>query len=293
MKTKCCATWSIVWLTFPLLGTISLAHAADEPPAATTEMALIEPNRPTFFGGVKMWAATWNMPLLDAQVVLPGPVVKSMTRSSPTDMEVIPIASLGVQYDRFTLSGSYFFSTSFSTEDDLATTAKRKEWDVSLGYAILPNLTASIVYRHGAVDEFRSQFLRSITPGSASYTFDAWLLGLSGSAPLQGPLSLYGNFGYGTATEKASGGDFFTATFRGSYAIGELGLSYRLLGSANSGFLRNLSVNLGYRAQTVLIRGVKTPVYPIPVSGPDAVAVTKSDIRSTTDGLVLGIVAAF
>jgi hypothetical protein len=116
---------------------------------------------------------------------------------------------------------------------------------------------------------------------------------LSGSFPLAGRLSAYGNFAYGFAREKT---DFADAAgedrYRGNYRIGELGLLFRLYGDAASTVLKNVSVSLGYRMQAFTVESVAIGTY-APTAPTVPISIRKSDLQTTTDGVVLGVVAVF
>lgn len=267
---------------------ISAAESSADPVNATQA-----PEEVVVFAAQKFWAATWDVLLLDSQVVLPGPVVRTHPRSSQSGTEVIPITTIGAQFKGISLSSSYFSKTAFTTKDDTATTANRTEWDVTLGYALLPTLTASIAYREGTVNEGSTANTRALTGASGGFKVKGRLLGFSANAPLWGSLALYSNFAFGKLKSEVDAGSVLgTPTYDGTYRIGEVGLSYRLLGaSAQPGFVKSVSANLGYRAQVIGLKGFDYPVLSIPGGTP--VGNQKTDIRSTTDGLILGVAAAF
>jgi hypothetical protein len=283
-----------VTLSLAFLAALSVAEAAEQTSDVTSPPATIESNRPNYFVGQRFWAATMDIPLLDVQVVLPGPALKTNERMTMSSLEIIPITTMGIQYNSITLSANYFANTNFSTSDTPHTTVGRKEWDVALGYAVLPNLTASISYKSATVDRSASSNAQALLGlNSLGYKIDAWLIGLSANAPLQDSLSLYGNMAYGIAKQKVDGGQdsSLTMTFNGNYSIGEIGLSYRLIGATNSGFLKNLNAQLGYRVQSVNMRNVPFNTISIPFG--DVIDTQKENIRATTSGFVIGVFAAF
>lgn len=281
---------SIVPLTIAVTSAFPVTLLAEE---AKQQISQADTSGPIFFVGQKFWGATWDVPMIDAQVVLPGPSLKTSHQSSMSGTEFIPVTTVGMQYKGVSLVANYFANTTFTPSADTSTKASRTEWDVALGYAILPNLTASVAYKSGKVDEVVTSNARAITGASTGYKVEGWLIGLSGSAPLQGPLSLYGNMAYGLAKETVDGGTFLgSPSFDGNYKIGEIGLSYRLLGAENSSFFKSLVAQLGYRAQVITLKGINFPTYSLP-PGAAPISSQKYDIKSTTDGLVIGLVAAF
>lgn len=293
MKIKSVVIRGVVALVFPMIDSFSIARAEEQASPVPPEVAPIQSTRPILFTGLKFWAAKWDTPYMDAQVVLPGPVVKTGPRQTTSDLAIVPILTAGVLYDKFTLSSSYFAPTDFSFGDNLTPTGSRKEWDVTLGYALFPNLTASIAYRSGTVDGGATTNLNALGVFRSRYKVDGWLLGLSGSAPLQDRLSLYGNFAYGIIKNKLNSTQLLgSPTYNGTYTIGEVGLAYRLMDESGSGFIRSLTAQLGYRAQIVFIPGFEYPIYSIP-PGVARLSTDKVDVRATTSGVMLGIVAAF
>lgn len=280
---------SIATIFSLLVFTFSTAEATEQATSTNSDSTLIESSKPIFFIGQKFWAATWDMPLIDAEVVFPGPSLKTNNHPSMSKMEIIPVTTLGIQYKNVSLSTNLFSKTNFTSIDDQSSTINRSEWDVSLSYSVLPNLITSIAYKSGTVDRLVTNNAQALFGTSLGYKVDGWLIGLSGSAPLQGPLSLYGSMAYGIARSKIDGDTLFD----GNYKIGEIGLSYRLIeASSNVRFFKSLTAQLGYRAQIITLQGITYNTYSIP-PGPSPISTRKLDTKSTTDGLVFGIVAAF
>ncbi len=71
---------------------------------------------------------------------------------------------------------------------------KRKEYDINIGYYILPTLVISLGYKRADID-------RASDLIASSYKLKGLLAGVSGSAPIADRLSLYGSFAYGLARE--------------------------------------------------------------------------------------------
>lgn len=265
--------------------------------AEKTSSAANEPSSaPIFFASQKFWAATWDIPLMDAAITLPGPNLTTNPKHFVSDTALIPVTAVGASYAGFTLVGNLYSETDFSISSQNGQKVSRKEYDISLGYAILPNLTASLAYKNGSISQGITQNTATLTGGStssSSYDVTGWLLGISGSVPLSGPLSLYGNVAYGTATEKLKNSSSVgKSSFDGNYKIGEIGLSYRIADSSNMSFLKSATIQLGYRAQVITIRDF--PFHTFSLANPTTpISTERLNVKSTTDGFILGLVAAF
>jgi hypothetical protein len=157
--------------------------------------------------GVRAWRSDWTSwfdPAHGSYIGAEGATV------------VTPVASL--RYHDFLLSGSYTIEKDFTFrgfnpgEPSLA--APRKEYDVNVGYFILPSVAAVIGYKQ-------------IEYNVGAYTWEAKgpTIGLSGSAPLVPWSSLYGNIAYGRL--KMTDNDAFSGT-RGKYLLTEFGLAFPL-----------------------------------------------------------------
>lgn len=120
------------------------------------------------------------------------------------------------------------------------------------------------------------------------------LFGVSGSVPLAGSerLSLYGNFAYGLGRNKSdlpyANGDNKLDV---SYRIGEVGLSYRLLAEP-IGAIKQLSLSIGYRSQTVVFKKVPLGTY-ANMASTTPLSIQRRNAQSTTDGIVVGLVGVF
>jgi hypothetical protein len=244
----------------------------------------------TLFAGVKLWATQWDV--VNAQnlyvipnLAAPNVIVQPTISKSVSKTEFVPIALIGVRVGDFVGSANYFPRTTYDSRDPSLGNVDRDEFDVTLGYAVVPNLVVSVVYKHASVNKISSQFSPS------GLKIDAILVGASGSAVLIDKWSLYGNVAYGFARQKNDFLDFAgDDTYSGRYRIGEVGLSYRAY-TSEQGMLKTLSISLGYRAQIYTTKSVFQPVVT-----PDFSVVIdprKVDVQSTTNGFVLGIQAAF
>lgn len=234
--------------------------------------------------GTKVWITGWNTwRAPNVRGADRGQNIQTLTSGSSS--EPSPIPSLTARYKNFFLTGSYLAETDYSfptqsqvydftAADGTHVPAKlaykfsgqRREWDVSLGYQILPYLAVTAGYK-----EIRQKFgdelcIASIpgvgstdclgsAPQSATITYAGPTLGISGAAPIGMGFGLYGNFSYGwlganyRATAQAGGDKGVTDV---DYYVGELGLTYTHL-------MKSLPIHLpltsatayaGYRYQT-------------------------------------------
>jgi hypothetical protein len=249
------------------------------------------------FLGQRLWIANWAQALLDTQIVVPdpanpAPVIRRSLSSSVSGTSTIPITSAGVRYKGFSITGTYFAPTRFGTEGlAQGDSVRRREADLGVGYLFTPNISGSIVYKAFKADRATTASTAALTGVNGGYKIDGLLLGISASAPLQGRLSLYGNAAFGLGRQKANfNGESIKNNL--NYRIGEIGFSYRVNNESALLGIKNLSVQLGYRAQIVTLNNVEvgtltaTPV-------PTPIAIERRKINSTTDGFVLGVAALF
>jgi hypothetical protein len=143
------------------------------------------------------------------------------------------LASL--RYKEFLVSGSYMTETDFRFDPTYA--PKRKEYDINLGYFLLPSLAATVGYKHVNYE----------TTDVYDWTTKGWTVGMSGSAPLAPWMSLYGNLAYGRPKINDNSG-VFTGQ-RAKYLLTEFGLAFPLgqVSPSLTGFL----VTAGYRYQRI------------------------------------------
>jgi hypothetical protein len=246
----------------------------------------------TVFGGVRLWINQWDIPSLQ-RVLIPNPanptsvLLQDVLLKDLSKTELVPVPFIGVRAGNFVGSVSYFPRTGYDSRDPLLGTVDRDEFDVTLGYAVAPSLVLSLGYKHA----FDNKLSPLVSPSGAKV--DGILIGASGAAPLVGRLSLYGNVAYGFAREKADFSDSAgESKFSANYQIGEVGVSYLLYEGTEGRPLKNVLFSFGYRAQGFTVKSVALGTFGLG-SPPVLVATQKKDIRTTTDGFVLGIVGSF
>jgi len=186
--------------------------------------------------------------------------------------------TVGLTVGKWFLAATVAPSTSYDCRCELGS-VDRREFDVSLGYEILPRLYLSLGYKEGRQSKIVN------TPESSEAKAQALLIGAQASANLTDTISLYGNAAYGFTQYRSDLPDPDNRShYDGGYQIGEVGLSWRfgqLLGNA----FQNASVALGYRFQSLLVNDT-------PNRGADG-SVQRTDLRSNTSGPVVTLVAFF
>jgi len=158
--------------------------------------------------------------------------------------------------------------------------ASRKEVDFNAGYYVLSGLALT-----AGVKQLTQTY------GSDSYRWEGPIVGFAGSAPIASGVAIYGNVGVGWMKAKfpASQADVSGNTsFNADYRLGEFGLAYASPWTLR--WMRTLLVTAGYRAQYVSTKG-----YGLAVTDTQGVSTfnTSANLKDTTQGLVLSIVASF
>jgi hypothetical protein len=202
--------------------------------------------------GVRFWRTDWTT-WYDPYVY----------RDAPDQTTVIPVASL--RYKNFLMSGSYMVGKKFTFPEGFGT-EERKEYDVNIGYFILPGLAATLGWKH-------LQYNDQATP--YKWETSGWTVGLSGSAPIASTVSIYGNMAYGRpkVDDKSAFRDV-----RGKYFLTELGLAFPL--GAMTDTLTGVVVTAGYRYQRV-------------AAVPNGPTFDPVEVFEYTQGPVLGVSYAF
>lgn len=280
------------------LGTASIAQSNDAKPSSVGNSPDAGVKDLQFFIGQRVWLATWDQAYLDALVVIqnplnPVPMIQETSSRAVSDTAFFPQTSFGVRFKNWTLSTTLVPQTKF-TSGGLAVddTIRRDEVDLSVGYAFSPNIVGSIVYRTARIDQVATANATRLTGVGGSYKVEGLLVGVSGSAQLQGPLALYGNIGYGPARQTIFASGTSELRFNGDYQISEVGFAYRLADNPALLGFTSLSMQLGYRSQTVTLNDIGFGTYSTG-SVPALIATQSKSVRSTTQGIVFGIVGAF
>ena len=227
---------------FLLLSGVSSAALAQDPGLSVS-------------AGARAWYTQWTT----FGYYAPANVNLALTQvSGPATWVVLPTVSL--RYGNFIGSFSAFPATNFTFSD--ASASKREEFDLNLGYAVLPGLNLTLGYK-------------KIAQRGADFRYEPAgpVLGLSGNAALAGALSVYGALGLGQLKTPTSGGDK-VVKFKAAYRLTEVGLAYTL---PATGFVKRWTLTAGHRIQVMRSKE----------------AFESQDGIDTTQGFTLGALATF
>jgi hypothetical protein len=212
--------------------------------------------------GLRLWSAdwsSWSIKRSSADYLVQG--------RGDAQWALIPLMS--VRHGKALLTFSSLLSTRYevaapsSDEPTYHSSANRSEFDVNVGYQLLPGLTGTVGYKI-----IKQDF-------GVSYKWAGPMAGISASTELNGPLGLYGNFSlgrFGLSTAGQAGQP------SASYVLGDFGLAYGLGPVLGVG---QASITVGYRSQVLKTKGYK------------ATASLNADVQDTTQGLVVGVYGSF
>lgn len=249
------------------LGICGVAHAADEkdealPPVGKMQTVASSNRAGADWGyalGLKTWMNEWSLPVSFSS----NNTDNSAILQYESDPEFTFIPTFMVRYRKFFIGGSYMPKTEyeFSTQSvhysiydsygqlinadmNLDIAAERTEWDLNLGYMIIPNIALSIGYKslsrsydtqaHLSADGYEDENM-DVVPLDESLS--APILGLSAVFPVKEKLNVYNNFAYG----------FINGDADGNYYLGELGINYVI--PLTQKMVSAVILNLGYRWQ--------------------------------------------
>ena len=191
--------------------------------AQTSDNFLPEDVRATV--GVRLWTTDWSSWFGDGSRYLHAGI----------ETTVIPVAS--VRYKNFLMSGSYLLQKDFQFPPESGSAIiDRKEYDVNVGYFLLPGLAVSLGYK--AVE---------YEGGGYEFSAKGVTFGVSGSAAIAPWTSLYGNLAVGRP--KINDTQYAFSNARGKYLLTEFGLAFPLGQMSNS--LNGFVVTAGYRYQRI------------------------------------------
>jgi hypothetical protein len=133
--------------------------------------------------GEKVWFATWDAPVLNAQVVQPagGASVIATSFVSSSSSKVMAITSASLSSGSFFLSTSFIPAVRFSNSYSVSSKLERREYDTSLGYALSPNVTAAIIYKGGKINGAYSDSVSTFLGAQGELKVTAWGAGISAS----------------------------------------------------------------------------------------------------------------
>jgi hypothetical protein len=253
--------------------------------SAQSESAM---DRAQFFVSQRVWLADWEIGVVDSRIIPPSatqptPVLQTFS-GRVNDRRVMPLTGFGVSLDRWTLSATVGWSSEFSDARLDGGKVSRSEYDINLGYAVTPNVTAVLIYKAGKSDIpaaagsaapqlFRDkQRLRGVG------------LGLSGRFPVAENLNAYASAAYSPGRSRFASTD---ESFNFRYTVAEAGLGYRIPGAFG-----NMSITAGYRYQNLDFR--RGPVYSFALTpAPVELARGTERIQSATKGFIAGVAFSF
>jgi hypothetical protein len=225
--------------------------------------------------GVKAWYNTWEKSGRFCDSTQSGSCIPSETAGPK--LALIPALSL--RYKNFFASGGYFTKTSydfptFSNVQNIGgtptivrntTTGERSEYDVNLGYFVLPTVGITLGYKN-----IKQEFTQVVSTPTTTTTFhnsfkqNGPTLGLVASAPIGGRFNLYGNGAFGPSKYSTS------TNSSGYYYSTELGIAY--------GATDHIAVTLGAKYAVLDFSGPTT-------AGGNG---KEQRLRDVTSGFILG-----
>lgn len=243
--------------------------------------------------GTKVWVNKWQThrdPLTESffptgNGLLQVASAKNNTAIAiDTDEEVTPIPTLNIRYKQFFAAASYYSETGFNFHpvaesgviydvpnikpfggyDSLyKTSAKRTEWDVTVGYSITPNIAILTGYKsiRQNIHESWEYQLSNVNGYGKPFgdsrdiirNIEGALLGISLAAPLTHGFGAYFNYTHGFMTTQKC--NCSPTTYDGDYDLMEGGLAYALNGKLIPAGVPLSSATLfaGYRYQWITL----------------------------------------
>ena len=216
--------------------------------------------------GTKLWYNEWT--------TFPG-IIESQD-------ELTPIPVVSVKYQDLFISASHFFDTHYNFRDPITglpaftipgegpNDIERKEWDVGVGYYILPPYLALTVGYKKIEQDFG--------PREGLLEFEGPTMGFSAAVPMKWGFSLYSSFAYGFM--EAEIGDIEGGEDRDTdYWLVETGVAYTHdLYNLPVNPLRSATIYAGYRHQQLETENL---------------ILRRDNLRDITRGMVIGVNLSF
>lgn len=228
--------------------------------------------------GIKAWSNQWDSWNINRVQIGANAVQIVEPVSSDQTVAFVPVVS--ARRGDWSLSASAMSRASYSLRSALShLEGSRHEADVHVGWSVMQGVSLT-----GGVKQLTQD-------AGGHYVWRGPVLGASATAPLSARWALYGNLGLGRMklalpTPDADGQRKLNA----SYAVSEVGAAYTL---GPDWRLRQGDVTLAiaYRSQTV-----RTKSYALssqPVGGGAIVTHARDELRDSTQGLTLSLLATF
>lgn len=255
--------------------------------SSVTGAAQAESDGPQFVVSQRLWQADWDVGFSNPRMIAPSAAQPLPAFSTRTDFvkvrRTVPLTGFGVSFDRWTLSATVGLPTTY-TDPLIEGKASRSEYDINLGYAVTPNLTAVVLYKAGKSDIPAA----AGNPAAASMREQQKLrgggVGVSARYPIAEKWNLYGNAAYGAGNSRFQvSGERYSAR----YTIAEAGVGYRMPGA-----LANMSVTAGYRYQNLDFRHAYIRTYVL-TPEPLLVSSAPTRIQTATKGFTAGVAYSF
>jgi hypothetical protein len=232
--------------------------------------------------GTKLWFnkwTTWDDALIDQG--LDGTLdIVGVSSHDSDDYEFTPIPVISVKYQDLFVSASYFVNTDYRFPT-LNPDVDRREWDVAVGYYILPPYLALTM----GFKEIQQDF------SGLEFEVNGPTVGFAGAVPMKWGFSLYSSFAYGFMEMES---DAFESLTRGDddrdseYWLVETGIAYTHDLTPANLLLSSATFYAGYRHQQVETENVA-----IFGTGSGSITNTDDDGSDITRGMVIGVNLSF
>ena len=231
----------------------------------SAQTALAQDPEFTVSVGARAWFTEWTTFSYLTDEAVPPNRLGLVEISADPEVAFIPL--LSARYGKFMASVSGITSTDYTHKD--GNEGSREEFDINVGYYVLPTVAITAGYK-----KVQQTGEDDSPDGVGIYRPSGLVVGISGSAPIHGPWSLYGNLSLGKL-ETPSGDEI---DFDMDYRLTEIGIAYTMQGKSKP---KHWTFTAGYRMQVM--------------NSKDAfeAAEGSQDGLDTTQGFSLGVVATF
>ena len=244
-------------------------------------------DRAQFFISQRLWQADWDITAVDMRLIPPSGTQPALLRDAgPAHVSAsrtMPLTGFGVALDRWTLSATVGWSTKYA-DARLDAPAARSEYDINLGYAVTPNLSAVVLYKAGKADI--PAVVSGVNPIVVrdEQRLRGGGLGVSARYPFAENWSAYGSAAYGWGRSKLTRSN---ERLSARYTVAEAGVGYRLPGA-----WANVSLTAGYRYQEVDFRDGPRYTYAL-TPEPTVVGRSGHRVKSSAKGFTAGVGYSF
>lgn len=275
--------------TLSATGLLLILAGAVAPAATLAQSSSSSGSGINFFIAQRAWFVTWDAPALTSHIVAPGGGAEPAIQTGYTNQvtsAVLSVTTIGARKGPLSLSASYSPSRSFKNDRLVGGNASREEYDLSLGYAVTPNVGMAFIYKGARADAGTHVDAIGVEDFANRQRYQMYLLGVSANAAIGERLSAYANFAYGPGRATVTGDKSDVGTPRVSlrYTIADIGISYPIPNVA----FGSLSILAGFRIQTVSFPRVES----FTIRTTDYDTQTRK-LQTTTQGVSLGVSLGF